>query len=189
VAIPAGAGLVVEVRGPRIDVAGVGPSAREAEEDVGVDVLAEQGGDVGLTTTTVSPVSRRVSTTWPSPLDGHLTHSGEAQPAHQLAQPGPGGVDEVTVPLLFTIATALSTVAQSGPPVTSPGGYSGREVAIDVAVAGEVGEGGMSFGMSSFGEAVAGAPVGRVLGRDSRIAHCSALTLALSPCRRSARPR
>ncbi len=43
--------------------------------------------------------------------------------------------------------------------------------------------------MSSFGEAVAVAPVGRVLGRGSRIAHCSALTLALSPCRRSARPR
>lgn len=35
--------------------------------------------------------------------------------------------------------------------------------------------------MSSFDAAVAGAPVGRVLGRGSRIAHCSALEVGAQP--------
>jgi hypothetical protein len=125
-------------------------------------------------------------------FDRDFADAGAAQPADELAQPGAGGVDEELLEdgaLVVHDGDGVVGVVGGGP-VQAGGDVAGRGLRQNGR--GRCRGGGAGWG----GRHVVLRWCGRrrargkgVLGHGSRIAHCSALTLALSPCRRSARPR
>jgi hypothetical protein len=119
VAMPAGAGLVVEVRGPRIDVAGVGGEVADRVPG-GAVAAAPVVGLVGVDHHDGEPgFEEGVDNLAVAAFDGHLIHAGEAQPAHQLAQPAPGGVDEELLGDGARVVHDRDSVIGGGPVQTS----------------------------------------------------------------------
>ncbi len=161
---PVGAQRVSEHEGvePIVLVPGRATATAQAVDLVGAD---HHNGEPGL--------KEGVDDLAVAAFDRDLADPGAAQPAHELAQPSAGGVDEELLGDPAPVVDDSHSVIRGGP-VQAGGDITGRELRQNRRCrwrGGGAGRGGGHVVLLQLSRA----PVGRVLDRGSRIAHCSAL--------------